>query len=133
MALQLGDAAPDFEAETTEGRIKFMTDRRRWAVLFSHPKTSRRSARRSSATWRTPSPTSTRATRRSSACRSTRLENHDEWAKDIADTQGTAPNYPIITDSDFKVSKLYGMLPHETSGDAPPARRPTTRPFATCS
>jgi alkyl hydroperoxide reductase subunit AhpC len=46
------------------------------------------------------------------------LGNHEEWAKDIAETQGTAPNYPIISDSDFNVSKLYGMLPRETSGDA---------------
>ena len=70
-----------------------------------------------------PSPSSTSATRRSSACRSTPLDNHEAWAKDIEETQGAAPNYPIISDSDFNVSKLYGMLPASTSGD-PLARTP---------
>jgi alkyl hydroperoxide reductase subunit AhpC len=51
------------------------------------------------------------------------LDNHEKWAQDIAETQGTAPNYPIIGDSDFKVSKLYGMLPEDVSGD-PTARTP---------
>ena len=53
--------------------------------------------------------------------------------KDIEETQGTAPNYPIIGDSDYNVSKLYGMLPGGIAGDPPSARRPTTRPSVTCS
>ena len=61
------------------------------------------------------------------------LDNHEAWAKDIEETQGTAPNYPIISDTDFNVSKLYGMLPADTSGDPLSARRPTTRRSATCS
>ena len=60
--------------------------------------------------------------------------NHEEWANDIEETQGTAPNYPIIGDADFKVSKLYGMLPAEVVGRPDGrARRPTTRPSATSS
>jgi thioredoxin-dependent peroxiredoxin len=119
MTLQLGDTAPDFEAETTEGPIKFhdwIGDS--WAVLFSHPKDF------------TPVCTTElgyMANARSEFDRRNTkiiglsvdpLERHQEWAKDIAETQGTAPNYPIIGDSDFHVSKLYGMLPSETSGDA---------------
>ena len=61
------------------------------------------------------------------------VDDHEQWAKDIEETQGTAPNYPIIADADFNVSKLYGMLPADVSGDPPTARRPTTRPSATSS
>ncbi len=118
MTLQLGDVAPDFEADTTEGRIKFhdwIGDS--WAVLFSHPKDF------------TPVCTTelgymAKAKPQFDA-RNTKIiglsvdthENHEAWAKDIEETQGAAPNYPIISDSDFNVSKLYGMLPRETSGD----------------
>jgi alkyl hydroperoxide reductase subunit AhpC len=119
MALQLGDIAPDFEADTTEGRIKFhdwIGDS--WAVLFSHPKDF------------TPVCTTELGymakIKPDFAARNTKiiglsvdaLDNHEEWAKDIEETQGTAPNYPIISDSDFNVSKLYGMLAADTSGDA---------------
>ncbi len=61
------------------------------------------------------------------------VDSHDGWARDIEETQGTAPNYPIIGDSDFKVSKAYGMLGADVSGDPPTAPRPTTRPSATSS
>ena len=59
--------------------------------------------------------------------------DHERWAADIAETQGTAPNYPIIADSDFKVAKLYGMLPADSRATPGRARRPTTRPCGTCS
>jgi len=103
MALQLGDTAPDFEADTTEGRIKFhdwIGDS--WAVLFSHPKDF------------TPVCTTELGYMANAK---------PEWARDIEETQGAAPNYPIISDADFNVSKLYGMLPASTSGD-PLARTP---------
>ena len=61
------------------------------------------------------------------------LDGTPSWAKDIEETQGTAPNYPIIGDTDFNVSKLYGMLPASVGRPARRARRPTTRPCATCS
>ena len=60
-------------------------------------------------------------------------DDHEGWAKDIEETQGTAPNYPIIADADFNVSKLYGMLPADVGATRRAARRPTTRPSATCS
>ena len=84
---------------------------------------SRRSARPSSATWPASSPSSPGAASRSSASPSTPSSNHEQWAKDIEETQGTAPNYPLIGDSDFNVSKLYGMLPPDVAGD-PTARTP---------
>jgi thioredoxin-dependent peroxiredoxin len=118
VTLQLGDTAPDFEADTTEGRIKFhewVGDS--WAVLFSHPKDF------------TPVCTTelgymARAKHEFDA-RGVKiiglsvdgLDNHSAWARDIEETQGAAPNYPIISDADFNVSKLYGMLPASTSGD----------------
>ena len=61
------------------------------------------------------------------------VELHSDWISDIEETQGTAPNYPIIGDSDFNVSKLYGMLPAASPATRPTARRPTTRPSETCS
>jgi alkyl hydroperoxide reductase subunit AhpC len=118
MALSLGDEAPDFEADTTEGRIRFHdwlgND---WGVLFSHPKDF------------TPVCTTELGYMASAKAefdaRGVKivglsvdpLGKHEEWADDIAETQGTAPNYPIISDADFKVSKAYGMLPADVSGD----------------
>ena len=80
-------------------------------------RTSRPSARPSSDTWRTPSPTSTARNAKIIGLSVDALDNHEAWAKDIEETQGKAPNYPIISDNDFNVSKLYGMLPASTSGD----------------
>ncbi len=61
------------------------------------------------------------------------LDNHEKWAKDIAETQGAAPNYPMIADTDFAVAKAYGMLPADLTATRRSARRPRTRPCATCS
>jgi alkyl hydroperoxide reductase subunit AhpC len=108
MALQLGDTAPDFEAETTEGRIRFHEYLGgSWGVLFSHPKdftpvctTELGYVARLKPEFDSVDP----------------VENHKRWADDIRDTQGHAPNYPMIGDTDLKVSKLYGMLPASTEG-----------------
>ena len=122
MALQLGDVAPDFEADTTEGRIKFhdwIGDS--WAVLFSHPKDFTPVCTTELGYMAKAKPEFDRRNVKIIGLSVDALDNHEAWAKDIEDTQGTAPNYPIISDSDFNVSKLYGMLPASTSGD------PTTR------
>ncbi len=140
MALQIGDIAPDFEAQTTEGKIRFHDwIGSSWAVLFSHPKDFtpicttygarliwRRSSRKFdkrgvkiASGWPPVDP----------------VDNHAKWANDIKETQGFAPNYPMIGDTDFNVSKLYGMLPASTlrrsAGQA--HGQPITRPSAMSS
>jgi len=124
MALTINDTAPDFEAETTEGPIRFhewIGDA--WAILFSHP--------------RDFTPVCTTELGYMASIKSEfdkrgvkiiglsvdPLTNHEEWSKDIEETQGAAPNYPIIADPEFEVSKAYGMLPAEVSGD-PTERTP---------
>ena len=119
MSLKLGDTAPDFEADTTEGQIRFhdwIGDS--WVVLFSHPKDF------------TPVCTTelgymakikSEFDRRGVKVIGLSVDatgDHERWASDIEETQGYAPNYPLIGDADFRVSKLYGMLPAETSGEA---------------
>jgi alkyl hydroperoxide reductase subunit AhpC len=119
MALQLGDTAPDFEAETTEGKISFhdwIGDS--WAVLFSHPKDFTPVCTTELGYMAKIKPEFDRRGVKIIGLSVDALENHEKWAADIADTQGQAPNYPIIGDSDFNVSKLYGMLPSSTDGDA---------------
>jgi alkyl hydroperoxide reductase subunit AhpC len=118
MTLQLGDIAPDFEADTTEGRIKFhdwIGDS--WAVLFSHPKDFTPVCTTELGYMAQAKPAFDARNVKIIGLSVDALDNHEEWAKDIEETQGTAPNYPIISDSDFNVSKLYGMLPSGTSGD----------------
>jgi alkyl hydroperoxide reductase subunit AhpC len=119
MTLQIGDIAPDFEAETTQGPIKFhdwIGDG--WAVFFSHPKDF------------TPVCTTElgyvaklksefdRRNVKVIGLSVDPVENHAKWAVDIEETQGVAPNYPMIGDTDLRISKLYGMLPASASGDA---------------
>jgi alkyl hydroperoxide reductase subunit AhpC len=119
MALAIGDTAPDFTAETTEGTIHFhdwIGDS--WAVLFSHPRDFTPICTTELGYMANARPEFDRRNTKIIGLSVDPLERHQEWAKDIAETQGTAPNYPIIGDSDFHVSKLYGMLPSETSGDA---------------
>ena len=119
MALQLGDVAPDFEAETTEGRIKFhdwIGDS--WAVLFSHPKDFTPVCTTELGYMASIEPEFAKRNVKIIGLSIDALDRHEEWAKDIGDTQGTAPNYPIIADDDFHVAKLYGMLPDDVSGDA---------------
>ena len=119
MALQLGDVAPDYEADTTEGHIKFhdwVGDS--WAVLFSHPKDFTPVCTTELGYMAKAKPEFDRRGVKIVGLSVDALDKHEAWAKDIEDTQGTAPNYPIISDSDFHVSKLYGMLPADTAGDA---------------
>jgi alkyl hydroperoxide reductase subunit AhpC len=124
MALSLGDTAPDFEADTTEGRIKFhdwVGDS--WAVLFSHPKDFTPVCTTELGYMASIKPEFDRRGVKIIGLSVDPADRHEEWAKDIEETQGTAPNYPIIADSDFNVSKLYGMLPGGTEGD-PLSRTP---------
>ena len=119
MALQIGDEAPDFEAETTEGPIQFhdwIGDS--WAVLFSHPKDFTPVCTTELGYMANIKPEFERRNAKVIGLSVDPLGNHEGWAKDIEETQGAAPNYPIIADADFNVSKLYGMLPAGTSGDA---------------
>ena len=118
MALQIGDTAPDFEAETTEGRISFhdwIGDG--WAVLFSHPKDFTPVCTTELGYMAQAKPEFDRRDVKIIGLSVDPASDHEGWAKDIEETQGTAPNYPIIADADFEVSKLYGMLPADTSGD----------------
>jgi len=124
MALQIGSTAPDFEAETTEGRIHFydwIGDS--WAVLFSHPRNFTPVCTTELGAMASIEPEFERRGVKIIGLSVDPIENHAQWAKDIEETQGTAPNYPIIADSDFAVAKLYGMLPADTSGD-PTSRTP---------
>jgi alkyl hydroperoxide reductase subunit AhpC len=118
MALQLNDTAPDFEAETTEGRISFhdwIGDS--WAVLFSHPKDFTPVCTTELGYMARIKPEFDRRGVKVIGLSVDPLDRHADWAKDIEETQGTAPNYPIISDADFKVSKLYGMLASSVEGD----------------
>jgi thioredoxin-dependent peroxiredoxin len=124
MALQLGETAPDFEAETTEGRIGFhdwIGDS--WAVLFSHPKDFTPVCTTELGYMAKIKPEFDRRGVKVIGLSVDPLDRHEDWARDIEETQGQAPNYPIISDADFNVSKLYGMLPADISGD-PTERTP---------
>jgi alkyl hydroperoxide reductase subunit AhpC len=119
MALQIGDMAPDFEAQTTEGKINFhdwIGDS--WAVLFSHPKDFTPVCTTELGYMASIKPEFDRRNTKIIGLSVDSAGDHEAWAKDIEETQGTAPNYPVIGDADFEVSKLYGMLPADTSGDA---------------
>jgi alkyl hydroperoxide reductase subunit AhpC len=119
MALQLGDTAPDFTAESTEGTIHFhdwVGDG--WAVLFSHPKDFTPVCTTELGYMASIKPEFDKRGVKVIGLSVDPTDRHADWAKDIEETQGTAPNYPIIGDSDYTVSKLYGMLPADTSGDA---------------
>jgi alkyl hydroperoxide reductase subunit AhpC len=118
MALKIGDTAPDFEAETTEGPISFhdwIGDS--WAVLFSHPKDFTPVCTTELGYMAKIKPDFESRNVKIIGLSVDPSDRHQDWAKDIEETQGTAPNYPLIADTDFKVSKLYDMLPGETEGD----------------
>ena len=119
MTLRIGDNAPDFEADTTAGRIKFhdwIGDA--WAVLFSHPKDFTPVCTTELGYMAKIKPEFDKRGVKIIGLSVDSTGDHEGWAKDIEETQGTAPNYPIIGDNDFNVAKLYGMLPESTSGDA---------------
>ncbi len=123
-SLTIGDTAPDFEADTTEGRISFhdwIGDS--WAVLFSHPRDFTPVCTTELGYMaRIKSEFDDRGVK-IIAISTDPGENHEEWVKDIEDTQGATVNYPIIADTDFNVAKSYGMLPGDVSGD-PTERTP---------
>jgi thioredoxin-dependent peroxiredoxin len=118
MALQIGDTAPDFTALTTEGSISFhdwIGDS--WAVLFSHPRDFTPVCTTELGYLAQIKPEFDRRKVKVIGLSVDPVDNHSKWADDIKETQGEAPNYPIIGDVDFNVSKLYGMLPADASGD----------------
>jgi thioredoxin-dependent peroxiredoxin len=124
MALTIGDTAPDFQAETTEGPIGFhdwIGDG--WAVLFSHPRNFTPVCTTELGYMASIKPEFDSRGVKIIGLSVDPIENHEKWSQDIAETQGTAPNYPIIADSDFNVSKLYGMLSEDVEGD-PTERTP---------
>jgi alkyl hydroperoxide reductase subunit AhpC len=119
MVLQINQEAPDFEAETTHGRIRFhewIGDS--WAVLFSHPKDFTPVCTTELGYLARIQPEFERRGVKIIGLSVDAVEDHERWADDIEETQGARPAYPIIGDADFTVSKLYGMLPASTSGDA---------------
>jgi len=119
MALQLGDTAPDFDAETTEGRIRFhdwIGDS--WVVLFSHPKDFTPVCTTELGYMAKIKPEFDRRNVKIIGLSVDPTGDHEGWARDIEETQGVAPNYPIIGDHEFTVSKLYGMLPESVGGEA---------------
>ena len=119
MSLQIGDTAPDFEAQTTEDTLRFhdwLGDD--WGVLFSHPKDFTPVCTTELGYMASIKPEFDRRGVKVIGLSVDPTDDHDRWARDIEETQGHAPNYPIIGDADFTVSKLYGMLPADTSGDA---------------
>jgi thioredoxin-dependent peroxiredoxin len=124
MSLTIGDTAPDFEADTTEGPIRFhewIGDS--WAVLFSHPRDFTPVCTTELGYMAAIKPEFDKRNVKIIGLSVDPSDNHEQWAKDIEETQGTAPNYPMIADTDFKVAKAYGMLPADVSGD-PTERTP---------
>lgn len=124
MGLQIGDTAPDFQADTTEGKIDFydwMGDS--WAVLFSHPKNFTPVCTTELGYMAKIKPEFEARGVKVIGLSVDPVSEHEAWASDIEETQGTALNYPLIGDIDFEVSKAYDMLPAGTSGD-PSSRTP---------
>ena len=112
MALSIGDTAPDFEAETTEGKIRFhewLGDS--WGVLFSHPKDFTPVCTTELGYMAKLKPEFDKRRAKVVGLSVDPVESHARWSQDIEETQGYAPNYPVIGDTDLKVSKLYGTFP----------------------
>ena len=119
MALKIGDEAPNFRAQTTEGEIDFHEwAGDSWVVLFSHPKDFTPVCTTELGTMAKLKPEFDKRNTKVIGLSVDPTGRHEEWAKDIEETQGAAPNYPIIGDDDFAISKMYGMLAEDVSGDA---------------
>jgi thioredoxin-dependent peroxiredoxin len=119
MSLRINDTAPDFEVETTEGKVRFhdwIGDH--WAILFSHPKDFTPVCTTELGYMAKLKPEFDKRNTKVIGLSVDPVDKHSGWAKDIEETQGTAPNFPMIGDADYKVSKLYNMLPAEVSGDS---------------
>jgi alkyl hydroperoxide reductase subunit AhpC len=129
--LTIGDTAPDFEAQTTEGPIRFhewIGDS--WAILFSHPRDFTPVCTTELGYMAKIQPDFESRNVKIIGLSVDPMDNHEKWLADIEETQGTRPNYPIISDADFEVSKLYGMLPGDVEGEATertPAQNQTVR------
>jgi len=124
MSLTIGDSAPDFEADTTEGRISFhdwIGDG--WAVLFSHPRDFTPVCSTELGYMATIKPDFDARNTKIIGLSTDPVDNHETWAEDIEAIGGTALNYPIISDSDHAIAKAYGMLPADVEGD-PTERTP---------
>jgi len=119
MPLRLGATAPDFSAETTEGSIKFhdwIGDK--WAMLFSHPKDFTPVCTTELGYVAKMKPEFDKRNMKVIGLSVDSVDDHKKWSRDIEETQGAAPNYPMIGDPNLEVAKLYDMLPAETSGAA---------------
>lgn len=124
MALQINSVAPDFEADTTDGRIRFHDWLgSSWCVFFSHPKDFTPVCTTELGNLAKLKPEFDRRGVKLLGLSVDPVENHKKWSKDIEETQGAAPNYPMIGDSQLKVSKLYGMLPAD-AGETSEGRTP---------
>jgi alkyl hydroperoxide reductase subunit AhpC len=124
MALKIGDTAPDFEAETTEGRIRFhewLGDS--WGVLFSHPKDFTPVCTTELGYMAKMKPEFDKRNTKVIGISVDPVDSHKRWSNDIKETQGFAPNYPMIGDPTLQISKLYGMLPAE-AGESCEGRTP---------
>ncbi len=120
----IGDTAPNFTAESTEGTLDFhdwIGDS--WAVLFSHPHDFTPVCTTELGYMASIKPDFDKRGVKITGLSTDPLDNHEKWAADIEETQGTAPNYPIISDSDHEIAKAYGMLPADVAGD-PTERTP---------
>ena len=119
MTLQINDVAPDFETDTTQGPIRFhewIGDS--WCVLFSHPKDFTPVCTTELGYMAKLKPEFDKRNTKIIGLSVDPVDSHSKWANDIKETQGFAPNYPLIGDTDLRISKLYGMLPASASGDA---------------
>ncbi len=124
MALTIGDTAPDFTAQTTEGEISFhdwIGDS--WAILFSHPRDFTPVCTTELGYMASIKPDFDRRNVKIAGLSVDPVTNHERWAQDIESSQGTAPNYPMIADTDFAIAKAYGMLPADVYGE-PTERTP---------
>jgi len=125
MALQIGDTAPDFQAETTHGSIRFhewLGDS--WGILFSHPKDFTPVCTTELGYMAKLKPDFERRNVKVIGLSVDPVDDHARWSEDIRETQGHAPNYPMIGDTDLKVAQLYGMLP-ASAGDTAKGRTAT--------
>ncbi len=119
MSLRIGDEAPNFTAQTTQGPIDFhQWIGNQWAVLFSHPKDFTPVCTTELGYMARIKPEFDKRNTKIIGLSVDSVDDHKRWSNDIEETQGTAPNYPMIGDADFKVAKLYDMLPGTVAGDA---------------